>query len=79
MPKSKQSGKNQRGFAATDIAMQREIANLKADHGRGAPNPLPSRDASQSSSKAGVRKNATDASSPGVSLGKTSKHSHRRS
>jgi len=82
MPKEKKtSGRNKRGFTASDPNMQHEIASIGTGsaYARGTTNPLPSRDASQSSSKVGVKKNAPDAASPGVNLSKASKHSHRRS
>lgn len=80
MPKPKKTGRTKRNFAPMDPATQREYDNLRGNEieAMSAPNPPPSREASQTSSKTGVQKNAPDASSPGVNLAKASKHSHRR-
>ncbi len=77
---AKQTGRNKRSFVPMDPAMQREYDSLRGNEvqAMSAPNPPPSRESSQTSSKVGVQKNAPDASSPGVSLAKASKHSHRR-
>lgn len=71
MPKStKQPGRGKRIFAPMDPATQREYDNLRGDvvEAMSAPTPPQSRDASQTSSKAGVQKHARDASSEGVSI-----------